>query len=50
MKFLVAYDHFVRKEHYEELFANYPEHELVTVSYGYEDRIIMRDMLRSVAA
>ena len=48
MKFLVAYDHFVRKEHYEELFANYPEHTLVTVSYGYEDRIIMRDMFREV--
>ena len=48
MKFLVAYDHFVRKEHYEELFKNFPEHELVTVSYGFEDRIIMRDMFRVV--
>ena len=48
MKFLVAYDHFIRKEHYEELFANYPEHTLVTVPYGYEDRIIMRDMFREV--
>lgn len=48
MKFLVAYDHFVRKEHYEELFKNYPEHTLVTVPYGTEDRIEMRDMFREV--
>ena len=48
MKFLVAYDHFVRKEHYEELFANFPEHQLVTVMYGAEDRVIMRDMFHEV--
>lgn len=48
MKFLVASDHFVRKEHYEELFAKYPEHELKVVFYGEEDRIIMRDMFREV--
>lgn len=48
MKFLVAYDHFVRKEHYEQLFAKFPEHTLVTVSYGSEDRIVMRDMFREV--
>ena len=48
MKFLVAYDHFVRKEHYEELFKSYPEHTLVTVPYGTEDRIEMRDMFREV--
>ena len=48
MKFLALTDHFVRKEHYEELFANYPEHTLATVFYGEEDRIIMRDMFREV--
>lgn len=48
MKFLAAADHFVRKEHYEELFARYPEHTLKVVEYGYEDRIIMRDMFREV--
>ncbi len=48
MKFLVATDHFVRKEHYEKLFEKYPEHELKTVFYGEEDRMIMRDMFREV--
>ncbi len=48
MKFLAAADHFVRKEHYEELFAKYTEHTLKVVEYGYEDRIIMRDMFREV--
>ena len=48
MKFLAATDHFVRKEHYEKLFEKYPEHELTVVYYGYEDRIIMRDMFREV--
>ena len=48
MKFLALTDHFVRKEHYEELFANFPEHTLATVFYGEEDRIIMRDMFREV--
>lgn len=50
MKFLAIADHFVRKEHYEELFANFPEHILTTVFYGEEDRIVMRDMFREVEA
>lgn len=48
MKFIAVADHFVRKEHYEALFAKYPEHELKVVFYGAEDRIVMRDMFREV--
>ena len=48
MKFLAICDHFVRKEHYEECFRHYPQHELVTVMYGSEDRIEMRDSFRIV--
>lgn len=48
MKFVVAADHFVRKEYYEELFKKHPEHELIVVQYGSEDRIVMRDMFREV--
>ncbi len=49
MKFLVAYDHFIRKEHYEEVFAkNFPEHTLTLVEYGCDDRVVMRDLFHEV--
>lgn len=48
MKFLIATDHFIRPEHYEELFAKFPEHTIKMVFYGADDRIIMRDMFHEV--
>lgn len=48
MKILAICDHFVRPEHCEECFAKYPEFELKTVFFGYEDRIIMRDVFHKI--
>ena len=48
MKIVAVSDHFVRTEHYEACFAKYPEYELKTVFFGYEDRYIMRDIFHKI--
>jgi len=48
MKIVAISDHFVRTEHYEACFAKYPEYELKTVFFGYEDRYIMRDIFHRI--
>jgi len=48
MKIVAVSDLFVRTEHYEECLSKYPEFELKTVYFGYEDRFIMRDIFHRI--